>query len=153
MGHIEVPLLAGQETPLAAIENKNNVVLRGLEVRHANPRFETAGLSVRGCRNVLIENCRTDWNGGVGLSFVGTRNLTIKNCVANHNGGKGMNGVTGNSLIEDCETSWNNWRGAQSGFLGWASAAIKVARVNNLVFRRHVAVGNETGGIWFDISC
>jgi hypothetical protein len=52
-------------------------------------------------------------------------------------------------LVEDSETSHNNWRGEQGGFSGW-SVGNKVLSIHGLTIRRHVASDNYSRGLWLD---
>lgn len=148
---IEVSVQPTGDQPLFRIAFKENLILRNLTIQHANPGFNAGALWLLGCRNVLIEDCQFTMNTGTGLQVDDGQQVTVRRCVANDNGHKGM-GFTGSGLlIEDCDTSFNNERGARSGFLGWAAAGVKILS-QDVIIRRHVAVGNHTGGIWFDMG-
>ncbi|MBE9171070.1 hypothetical protein IQ238_27330 [Pleurocapsales cyanobacterium LEGE 06147] len=57
-----------------------------------------------------------------------------------------------NTIWEDNETSFNNWRGYRADFTGWAIGRAKLHLVRNGIFRRHQSIGNMTRGLWFDIG-
>jgi len=148
---VEVAMIASKGRSLLRLGRKDNVVLRNLTLRHANPGFVFPALLAQG-KNILIENVRTVDNDGRGMQLEGER-ITVRNTVAQDNGQKGI-GFTGNHFVfEDVDASFNNQRGVLGGFLGWDSAGIKAAMVNHVIMRRVTAVGNRTGGVWFDVAC
>lgn len=53
-------------------------------------------------------------------------------------------------LIEDSETSFNNWRGAALGATGWASCGFKLSGLHRVHMRNHTANFNHASGGWFD---
>ena len=55
-----------------------------------------------------------------------------------------------NVLFEDCEWSFNNWRGNSAGFNNWSSAGMKLTNPHDMLLRRCRAIGNESHGLWFD---
>jgi hypothetical protein len=148
----------GVHSKLLRAAGVKNLTLRGLVFEHAasNP-FNDPAVVIRGCQNVLIEHCTMRYNNGVGLGFSApdgqvTRNVRIVNVKANENGTLGMEGTFHNGVIEKCETSRNNWRGAQWGATGWAPCGFKFAFVDGLVMRDHQAISNHASGAWFDDS-
>lgn len=148
---IEVALLAPKGRSLLRIGRKDNVVLRNLTLRHANPGFTFPALLAQG-NNILIENVRTVENDGRGMQLEGER-ITVRRSVARDNGQKGIGFTGAHFVLEDTDASFNNQRGVLGGFLGWDSAGIKAAKVSHVVLRRVTAVGNRTGGVWFDVAC
>jgi hypothetical protein len=60
-----------------------------------------------------------------------------------------ITGVAHNLLVEDNETSFNNWRVAG----GWASGPVKIHETMDAIFRRHTSIGNFGTGLWFDVTC
>lgn len=146
----EVAIRAG----LLKASGRKNVVLRGLVFQHDGTPLQGEAVNFSDCSNVLIEDCRFDWNNWAGLGFNDCHEMTVRRSTANHNGAMGMTGGRVKGLLyEDTETSYNNWRGAWGEFTGWSVAGAKQLRIHDAVYRRHKSVGNKTGGFWFDFDC
>jgi hypothetical protein len=102
---------------------------------------------------VLLEDVAVVDNGGFGVKVGCTENLTIRRCRFSRNGHSGMNtGTCLNTLVEDVDTSYNNWRGHLGGLYGWAVGGIKAHEMRDAIFRDVRAHGNLTHALWFDIS-
>ena len=149
---MEVPVRAG----LFFGHGQRNVVLRGLVVKHDNSYYgmSSACAFYGGSRNILIEDCRFEWNncGGYGVNTV--RDLTVRRVVSNHNGGSGTTGCRlENVLYEDTENSYNNWRGDWGEFYSWSVGGTKFLQVRNGLWRRNRSIGNHALGFWFDCNC
>ena len=146
--------------------HKNNVVLRNLNFQHTASSLsvdETGAAVIFGPwwyndkgfvgSNILIENCDFRWNNSLGLSLQGVKQLTLRHNISNYNGFQGIGSyILKNTIWEDTETSFNNWRGYRSNWTGWAIAGAKLVLVRNGVFRRYQSIGNMTHGLWFDIG-
>lgn len=141
---------------------KSNFVLRGITFQHAANRIEAHKAVMIGRwwrtdwtkfegKNVLIEDCIFQYNNGNQLSLTHIRDITLRRNRIVYGAYGGLNiAFSQNLLMEDNDTSFNNWR--VSG--GWAAGAIKIHQAIDTVIRRHTSIGNETGaGLWFDISC
>jgi hypothetical protein len=101
--------------------------------------------------NVVFEDNVVVWNNWGGVHVFRTEGASLRRNVFNHNGGVGFGAFQVKGFIsEDDEASFNNWRGASGGFLGWAVAGGKFVSVHNAVFRRVRSVGNSARGIWLD---
>ena len=147
---VEVPT----RSKLFSASGKSNVVLRGITFQHAGTALDGQAVRFDDCSNILIESCQFRWNNWGGLGFGRSRNITALKNVANYNGGAGIGTWKTNTLVfEDNETSYNNWRGQQGGFTGWAVAGMKNLLTHGGTFLRHKAVGNATHGLWFDTDC
>ena len=119
---------------LLTAQGKRNLVLRGLKFTGANNPVQDAAVQISDSTSVLVEACEFSGNNWIGAGFTGITNLTIRQTVANHNGGVGIDTYKlKNFLLEDSATSYNNWHGAQGGFLGWATAGVKLAAVHGTV--------------------
>jgi hypothetical protein len=140
----------------------DNVVLRNLnfqhsagEIVHGGPAvfFGPEGGNKFHNSNILIEDCDFRWNNSQGLRLHHTKNVSLRRNTANYNGFMGINAaVILNTVWEDNETSFNNWRGYMGGWTGWAIAGAKLAFIRDGAFRRYQAIGNMTPGLWFDID-
>lgn len=139
-----------------------NVVLRHLNFQHSNGEIEVGAAVLFGPwygknefrgSNILIEDCDFRWNNAKGLSLLQTKNVTLRRNTVNYNGFMGI-GASGllNTVWEDNETSFNNWRGSMGNFFGWVLGGAKIHYTRNGVFRRHQSIGNMTWGLWFDIG-
>jgi hypothetical protein len=139
-----------------------NVVLRNLNFQHSNGEIEVDAAVMFGPwygknefrgNNILIENCDFFWNNSRGLSLLNTKNITLRRNTVNYNGFSGIiASILMNTVWEDNETSFNNWRGYMGGFVGWAIGGVKLHYTRNGIFRRHQSIGNMTRGLWFDIA-
>jgi hypothetical protein len=146
--------------------HKDNVVLRNLNFQHTASSLAT---DINGAAvffgpwwqakngfvgsNILIEDCDFRWNNSQGLSLQGVKNVTLRRNNANYNGFMGIGVyILMNTVWEDNETSFNNWRGYRSDWKGWSIAGAKLCLVRDGVFKRHQSIGNMTPGLWFDIG-
>ena len=136
---------------LLTAQAKRNLVLRGLKFTGGNTPVQDAAVQISDSSNVLVEACEFSINNWIGAGFTGITNLTVRQTIANHNGGVGIDTYKlKNFLFENNATSYNNWRGAQGGFLGWATGGAKFAAVHGAVVRGHRSVGNQARGLWLD---
>jgi hypothetical protein len=141
-------------TPMMNVLNKQNVVLRNLTITKGTMGQMCSALNISNCENFLIEDCDLSENVASGLVVSRSRVGIVRRVTANNNGGNGFgSGGSRQILFEDCETSFNNIRGAWAGWLGWHASAFKSGGVHNITIRRHISVGNYANGIWFDVYC
>ena len=146
------------------ISQKENLVLRNLTFRHFGnrksfPWSDEYIITIEyGATNVLVENCVGEWNNNSGAPGIiwgsGFTNATQRNCRYNYNGFSGGSIDGTNTIIEDCQTNFNCWRGYWGDHISWDVAGMKFqAPTINQILRRHEAIGNLTEGIWYDIHC
>jgi hypothetical protein len=146
----------GAHSKLIRVQGSRNIGLRNLVAQHAaTVSFSSAAVQLLGTENLLIEDCSMRWNNGEGLSLAYYKNQSLRNVIlrrvqANNNGTLGMTGGMHNGLIEDCETSGNNWRGGALGATGWAPCGFKLSGIHRVLIRNHVANNNHASGGWFD---
>lgn len=143
---------------------KSNLVLRNLVFQHAASTHSTehAGLMIGHWHhlqqnlqnnNILLENVHVRWNNGFGAKVQHGKNVTVRNCRFHHNGHSGINfNVNANVLMEDCDMSFNNWRGHLGGLYGWAVGGTKLHQMRDCLLRNVRAVANLGPGIWFDVN-
>ena len=132
-------------------QGSTNIILRGLTFVRGNPPLPGSAVEIIDSNGVLIEDCQFLWNNWDGLDINTSTNVTVRRSVGDHNGASGMGGFQlKNSLFEDDETSFNNWRGAQGSFYGWAVAGSKFGALHAAVFRNYQSEFNLTRGFWFD---
>ncbi|MBA3890936.1 MAG: right-handed parallel beta-helix repeat-containing protein [Gemmatimonadaceae bacterium] len=136
---------------LLRMQGLSDFVIRGVRFQHAASAFRRAAVEIVDQNDVTIEDSWFEWNGQVGLALKGFR-LNIRNTVMNNNGASGIGGFqVGDVLLEESETSFNNWRGLRGGFTGW-DVGNKIFAAHRVIVRRHTAMHNESRGLWFDID-
>lgn len=143
------------------------VELRDLRFSHSN----TSALpSMRGIVNVegqawVISGCAFNHGDWAGLALSGAGHRVVRS-VANHNGNTGMT-VNGSDaahgwaqyagrppqgiVLEDNETSYNNYRGFYPNYQAGGFKA--ASSCNGVRLTRHLARGNAGTAIWFDLGC
>lgn len=136
------------------ISGRRNVVVRGLTIQNTSKRIRrgTTALWLEDGNNILVENCTFQGNNNEGLYVADTRDLTLRGVRCNFNGtlGMGINRVR-NLLVEDSEASYNTWRVRWANWTdGWATCAFKTMHVHEQAWRRFVAIGNYSTGMWWD---
>ena len=152
------------------IVGRRNIVVRGILFQHSAspgwPHIESgapidAGLGITGCSNVLIEDVLSQWNDGAGLfvegnpAFPTSTDITLRRVRLVHNGGTGLV-VTKlkNVLVEDCETSFNNFRGEWTGYSNpQGPAGVLASHVHGSTWRRQRAVANFSRGLRWETDC
>jgi len=141
---------ASRPTTLTVV-SRSNVVLRGLVFRHAANCMNTAGASVYGSSNVLVDSVQALWNNWGGLGVYTSNNYTVQNSVGSYNGGAGILGDQDkNALYSFNETDYNNWRGAQGAFYDWAMGGTKLFQMRSTTVKNHYSYNNQAEGLWFD---
>lgn len=153
---------------LLGFSHMENLVLRNLVFQHSASQLTqhsgnqvTGGAAVRvgsawdldefENNNILIEDCDFRWNNARGLYLAYNKNLTLRRNTFNYNGFAGLIAhAILNTVWEDNETSFNNWRGYSGNFGGWAIGGAKLLWIRDGVFKRHQTIGNMTHGLWFD---
>lgn len=136
---------------LFSARQASQVTLRGLRFQHAASPLQESAVRFTDASHITIEDCQFLWNNWGGLGFWDVAHLLVTRNIANHNGALGMVLWKAYDLLfVENETSYNNWRGAQGGFHGWAVAGIKTLRLHHAVYRQHKAIGNEARGFWLD---
>ena len=134
-----------------SVSGRNNVVLRGLVLRHANSCVNNASASVTNSSNVLVDSVQALWNNSGGLGVFSSSNVTVKNSIASYNGGVGFQGNRAQNVLFDFnESDYNNWRGAQAAFYDWAMGGTKLFAMRNVTVQNHYSYNNQAQGLWFD---
>lgn len=150
---IDVPRFTGRVwRPMLEIDSIGSVTLRHLTVRHANAGPSVEAVAVNRTDKVLIEDCAFDDNVNGGLKLTEVKSGRLSRVSANRNGSFGMVfGETRDLVIEDCESSYNNFRGVWEHFIHWHPAGMKMGNCHGIRILRHLAVGNHASGIWTDV--
>ncbi len=128
------------------------IIVRGINIEYgANGPQGDAMFRVAGEHNI-IEDCNVQWAAGSGFALNGDYN-TVRRCVFNNNGQIGFGSSRSDyCLFEDCETSYNNLHPGKKYDTNWEAGGNKIALSKAFNFLRHVSIGNDGPGIWYDIS-
>ena len=138
------------------ISQRRNVVVRGVLCEHvANPagtgaEDDTAGLVLAGCTDVLLEDVLCQWNDGTGLRTRECKETTLRRVRLLYNGNRGLMVESGENLLsEDCEASFNGFRGEWAGgvFSG-NSVVIMALNVRGTTWRRLHVLSNAGWGMY-----
>jgi hypothetical protein len=133
---------------------KANLTLKNLIFEHANPFLDDWGVWFYNCSNIVVEDCQFRWSNWNSAGFSSSSKLTIRRNKANNNGSAGLTtNRTRDTLFEDNEMNYNNWRGVKGGFTDWVAAGIKNLRMRNGTFIRQKCAFNDAHGLWFDTDC
>ncbi|HDD44556.1 MAG TPA: DUF1565 domain-containing protein [Candidatus Desulfofervidus auxilii] len=125
------------------------LIIKGIAVMQVANHHPNGAFSVVG-ENIILENCRAEWNNLDGFYVIG-KNFYIIKCIASHNGRCGITASIHNSIIAKCITNYNSWRFGPVCHAG----GIKIVGggpSNNLIIT-HISIGNNDPGIWFDYGC
>ena len=140
-------------SPILAAQGKTNLVLRKLTFRHGNSAVPDSAVQISDSSGVLVEDCDFSWNNWDGFDVVVSNDVSIRTSTGNNNGGSGLGGYKLKRLVmDDTESSYNTWRGAQGQFFGWAVAGGKFGAVHDGLIRRLRATGNQSRGFWLDFD-
>jgi tetratricopeptide (TPR) repeat protein len=130
--------------------------LRGLRFQHdASGYFvpQTGALQLTDCTDVVIEDCQACDNNNKGVQIDGTRSagIVLRRVAMNRNGCLGLLVSRASDLqLEDCETSFNNWRGNWCAFYRGSPCGMKIMRSLDVRIVGHRALRNLATGIWID---
>jgi parallel beta-helix repeat protein len=133
-----------------AARGVRNLVVRGLVFRYSASVLYNHSVGFYKTRGLVVEDCISEWHNRNGLVVHMCDNTILRRLTLNHNGNGNAIGFCRNLLLEDVDTSYNNWRGDWSGWHGWEVCGIKAMFCHGVLFRRHRAVDNQTGGLWLD---
>lgn len=105
-------------------------------------------------RNILIEDCRFEWNNHGGLTMANVIGLRVFDSSFNNNGSSGAGVNRGKDVLwEDCTFDANNWRiGKWGKTYGWAPAGTKQLFMADTTFRRCTFNRNYATGLWMDFG-
>ena len=151
-GHtVEATNTAG---PLLTTNNKSYLKIEGIGFEHcANAAQGNAAVRVTGGGRVTVDNIRVEWAAGAGFTVSSGSWFVIRNSKFNNNGQLGIHSSSAvDTLVEDCETSYNNTHPNKRYNDGWEAGGNKFSRTTRLTLNRHLAHDNMGSGIWFDID-
>lgn len=133
------------------VNNRTNVVLRGLVFRHGRTCINQSAANINGSSEVLLDRVQAIWNSWGGLAVNSSSHITVENSTASHNGGVGFQGFKDQyALYSYDESDFNNWRGAQGALYDWGMGGTKLMLMRNTTVQDHYSYGNQAQGLWFD---
>jgi hypothetical protein len=135
------------------IQNKNNVVIRGLTFQYANTCHASAAVEVQGnSTNILFDTDTFQWNNGQGLAIENPATyFTVQNSTAVHNGDSGFQeSQTKWGLWDTDTTSYNNWRGAQGAFYACNTSGLHAWEVHQDTINNLTTSFNQSYGVHWD---
>jgi Protein of unknown function (DUF1565) len=138
---------------LFTIQNKTNIVVRGLTFQYANTCRAEAAVVVQGSSsNILFDTDTFQWNNGQGLAIENpTTYFTVENSISQHNGDAGFQeSQTRYGLWQSDTTSYNNWRGAQAGYYTCNTGGLHAWEVHDDTINGLTVSFNEAYGIHWD---
>lgn len=138
---------------LLTIQQKTNIVIRGLTFQYANSCRGNAAAQVLGTStNILFDSDTFQWNNGQGLSISNpVTYFTVENSVTQHNGDSGFHEAqTKYGLWQSDTTSYNNWRGAQAGYYACNTSGLHAWGPHNDTINGLTIAFNETYGVHWD---
>jgi|GEM_PF-1525697 len=105
-------------------------------------------------RNLLIENCRFEWNNSGGMTLANVIGVTVRDTHFDNNGTSGVGANRCKDVLyEDCTFDGNNWRYGKWGHcFGWAPAGTKQLFISEAVYRRCSFSRNYATGLWMDFG-
>jgi hypothetical protein len=138
---------------LFLIQNKNNIVVRGITFQYSNACRWNAAVEVMGTSsNILFDSDTFQWNNGQGFSISNpVTKFTVENSVSQHNGDSGIQQAqTKNGLWQNVTTSYNNWRGAQAGYYACNTSGLHAWGVHDDTLDGFTVAFNQTYGVHWD---
>jgi len=136
------------------IIGRANVVIRGIRFIHSRGALDYATCRFLFSSNVLIEDCEMHNNSTIGLLFIRSTHVTVRRNNIMYNGGNGLDSYDlQNSIIEDCNISYNCWRSHMGKIYHYFPAGSKNVVMKNCLIRNNTFTGNMSSGCWLDVNC
>jgi hypothetical protein len=138
---------------LLTIDNKAQIVIRGLTFQYANTCRAAAAVVVTGAaNNILFDTDTFQWNNGQGISINNpTTYFTVENSTAIHNGDSGFQESESQyGLWQNDTSSYNNWRGAQGAYYACNTAGFHAWEAHNDTLDGLTISFNEAYGVHWD---
>jgi len=152
----ELPSLAGHTVEVAVRpflmrgRGLARVEVHDLEFRHGNASpFARGGLIQMVGQQLWLDRLRIIAADAVGLELVGDANR-LTNSVMLFCGQAGLVARGRHVRIEGNETSYNNTRGFNKWWEAGGAKFVGAGGLRESLVDRHVAIGNQGDGIWFD---
>jgi hypothetical protein len=144
---------AASTPTLLTIQQKSNIVIRGITFQYANSCRWNAAAQVMGTSsNILFDSDTFQWNNAQGLSISNpVTYFTVENSVSQHNGDSGFQeSQTKYGLWQSDTISYNNWRGAQAGYYTCNTAGLHAWGAHTDTINSLTVSFNEAYGIHWD---
>jgi hypothetical protein len=140
------------EPTLWEISGQSDVVVRGLTFQYSNACPQSAAVMVGGnSTEILFDTDNFVWNNAMGVDFSTVENFTVQNSVANDNGQVGFaSHEVKNSLWQNNQANYNNWRGAQGAFYTWDTGGTKWMWDHSGTYKNFVSNFNLANGVAWD---
>lgn len=138
---------------LLLIQQKSNIVIRGITFQYSNSCRASAAVEVMGTSsNILFDSDTFQWNNGQGLSISNpVTNFTVENSSMIHNGDSGVQEAqTKFGLWQSDTISYNNWRGAQAGYYACNTGGLHAWEVHNDTIDGLTISYNQGYGVHWD---
>ncbi len=138
---------------LLTIQQKSNIVIRGLTFQYANSCRWDAAVEVMGTSsNILFDTDVFQWNNSQGIDLSNPlTNFTVENSSFLHNGDSGIQASkTKFGLWQSDTTSYNNWRGAQAGYYACNTGGMHSWGVHEDTISGLTISFNEAYGVHWD---
>jgi hypothetical protein len=134
------------------IFGESSVVVRGLTFQYSNACPQNAAVLVNGsATNILFDTDNFLWNNAMGIDLSTAENFTVQTSVANDNGQIGFAAhEVKNSLWQNNQANYNNWRGAQGAFYTWDTGGTKWMWDHNATYKNMVTNFNLANGVAWD---
>lgn len=139
---------------LLFVNQISHLSIHNLTFEHANSCLQesaAAGVRIQNGSHINIVSSSFDWNNWIGLALMNLADVKIKSITADHNGELGVNGYRlRNLLMQDINTSYNDWRGLWGNFDTWEAGGSKFLHTHGGILSIYKAVQNGGRGIWLD---
>ena len=142
-----------EQPSLLLIQQKSNIVVRGIKFQYANSCHAGSAVTVQGSSsNILFDNDTFQWNNAQGLAIENpTTYFTVQNSTAKHNGDSGFQeSQTNHGLWQTDTASYNNWRGAQGAFYACNTSGLHAWEVHNDTVNDLTTSFNQSYGVHWD---
>ena len=144
---------AASTPTLFTIQNKSNIVVRGLTFQYANTCHAGAAVVIQGSSsNILFDTDTFQWNNGQGIAIENpTTYFTVENSISEHNGDAGFqSSQTKYGLWQSDTSSYNNWRGAQGAYYSCNTGGMHAWMAHDDTINNMTVSFNEGYGIHWD---
>lgn len=134
------------------MSGQSDLVIRGLTFEYSNACPQSAAVMVGGsATNILFDTDNFIWNNAMGIDFSTVEDFTVQKSAANYNGQIGFaSHEVKNSVWQNNQANYNNWRGAQGAFYTWDTGGTKWMWDHNATYTDMVANFNLANGVAWD---
>ncbi len=133
------------------VQDRSNMVFRGLVFQHGASCMNQSSAEVFSSQNVLFDRVQANWNNWSGMDISGSNYITVQGSTGSYNGGAGLSAFEDlNSLFQNNETDYNNWRGGMGALYDFSQSGTKLMRMHSVQVLQQSAYNNLAQGLWFD---